>query len=331
MPRDIVVVGASAGGLDALCALFANLSPRLEATLFLVLHIPEEGSSLLDVVLSRAGPIRVEWARDRMAVEPGRAFIAPKGKHLLLEPGRMRVLGGPKENGHRPAVDTLFRSAARAYGRRAIGVVLSGSLDDGVAGLREIKASGGLALVQDPAEAAFDGMPRNAILSVDVDEVLPVLKLSRAIVEEARGPRGVEAMVRTQNERAVEGIEELDLEGERTPFTCPECGGPIWSVHEAGLERFRCHVGHAFSTSSFAAMHSDAVEAALWTAVRILEEQSVLLSRLAERATTRGQQRTAARFMGNMQDARSKSDAIREVVLSLSPAPAEGVSEEHSA
>jgi two-component system chemotaxis response regulator CheB len=210
--RDIVVVGASAGGIEALRELFAGLPPNFGAPVFVVLHLPAEAGSMLPEILSRAGPLPAVNPQDGDPILPGRVYVAPPDQHLLLEPGRVRLQRGPKEHRHRPAVDPLFRTAARAYGDRVVGVILTGALDDGTAGLLEIKKAGGLAVVQDPAGAVAPGMPRSALANVEVDhklrlrEIAPLLtrivaEPASADVETHDGPRAALTASRSRRSR----------------------------------------------------------------------------------------------------------------------------------
>jgi two-component system chemotaxis response regulator CheB len=173
--HDIIAVGASAGGLDALAHLVRGLSPDLRATLLVVLHISEK--SFLPDILSREGPLAATHAHDGERPAPGHIYVAPPRHHLLLEGDHLRLVHGPRENRHRPAIDPLFRSVARSRREQAIGVILSGMLDDGVAGLFAIKARGGLAVVQNPADAAAPSMPRAALRYVDPDYCMPARDL----------------------------------------------------------------------------------------------------------------------------------------------------------
>ncbi len=184
--RDIVVIGASAGGVESLRSLVRGLSPDLPAAVFVVMHVQPYAVSRLPEILARSCPLPVDHARDGDRIVPGRIYVAPPDRHLLLRPGRVELTRGPRENHTRPAVDPLFRSAARAYGRRVAGVVLSGALYDGAAGVLAVKTRGGAAVVQDPTEAAVDGMPRSALRLVEVDHVLPVAEIAPLLVRLAR-------------------------------------------------------------------------------------------------------------------------------------------------
>jgi two-component system chemotaxis response regulator CheB len=278
--HDIVVVGASAGGVEALSQLARGLPPQIPAAIFVVLHTPPFGNSVLPLILKRAGRLPVAHARDGEPIQTGRIYVAPPDHHLLVGRGFVRLVRGPRENRNRPAVDPLFRTAARAYGRRVVGVVLSGTLDDGTAGLMAIKRLGGVAIVQDPDDALFAGMPQSAIENVEVDHVVPLDfvadlldKLAREPVEETEEESVPEDL---DKEAAIEALDLAAIEnGERpgTPstFACPECGGTLWELQEGELTRFRCRVGHAFSPDSLLAEQSEALETALWSAFRALE------------------------------------------------------------
>jgi two-component system, chemotaxis family, protein-glutamate methylesterase/glutaminase len=322
--HDIVVVGASAGGVEALSQLVRGLPPEIPAAIFVVLHTPPSGTSVLPRILSRAGRLPAAHARNGEPIETGRIYVAPPDHHLLLQRGFVRLARGPRENSNRPAVDPLFRTAARAYGGRVVGVVLSGTLDDGTAGLIAIKRRGGVAVVQDPNDALFSGMPHSAIDNVEVDHVVPIAfmadlldKLAREPVEEA----GEEAVPDDmEKEAAIEAFDLAAIENHERPgipstYACPECGGTLWELEEGELTRFRCRVGHAFSPDSLLAEQSDALETALWSAFRALEETAALAERMALRAKERDRPYGAERFNDQARDARERAALIREVLL----------------
>ena len=250
--HDIIVIGASAGGIQALQELVADLPADLPASLFVVVHISPDSLGVLPNILNRQGMLQAEYAVNGRPIEHGRIYIAPPDHHLLLKPDHMRVSRGPKENGFRPAVDPLFRTAARAYGARVIGVVLSGGLDDGTTGASQVKQFGGTVIAQDPREATFSSMPESCIQNVDVDHVLQVAQMPEVLVRLAREPvpQGVQDMSRAkhlQPDIAEVGTEALvtgEMPGPPSAFTCPECGGALWELRDGKLLRFRCHVGH---------------------------------------------------------------------------------------
>jgi two-component system chemotaxis response regulator CheB len=325
--HDIIVIGASAGGVEALERLARALPADLDAALFIVLHMPPLSKSVLPLILSRAGPLCAVHPQDREPIQSGRIYIAPPDHHLLVRRGHIRLTHGPSENSNRPAVDPLFRSAAQAYGPRVIGVILSGVLDDGTAGLLTVKRRGGLAVVQDPDEALFAGMPQSAIGNVRVDYVAPLAEIPSLLArlsQQIAIEEGDRAMAAEIEEEGVETeIAEFDagaLKGDRRPgmpsvFSCPECHGTLWEIREGELTRFRCRVGHAYSADSLLAEQSEALENALWSAYRALKESAALSRRLTERARERDQYFAIPRFAEQAQDAERRAELIRQVLL----------------
>jgi two-component system chemotaxis response regulator CheB len=288
--HDIIVVGASAGGVEALKDLVHRLPVDLRAAVFVVLHRTTSGRSLLPSILARAGKLPVFDAEDWMPIEHGRVYVAPVDHHLLVENGQARVVRGPKENRHRPAIDPLFRSAAWGYGPRVVGVVLSGTLDDGSVGLWAIKTCGGVTVVQDPQEAAYPEMPANAMRHVEVDHCLPIAEIASLLTRLASeptksAPSSVPHEIQVGNEMVTMNgdMDDMAAVGKLSAFTCPACRGALWELSEGDLLHYRCHVGHAFSAESLLADQSESVEQALFTALRALEEKSAILHRMNER------------------------------------------------
>ena len=322
----IVVIGASAGGVEALIRLVNDLPSDLPAVIGMVLHFPTSGTSVLPDILNRSGVLPAVHASNQLALQPGQICVAPPDRHLWIEDGHWRLTHGPRENGHRPAIDPLFRSAAQAYGSRVIGVILSGNLDDGTAGLQIIKHHGGLAVVQDPADALYPDMARSAIEHVAVDYVLPLDQMGaqlsllvNRLTETSEGR--VPPMTGEPNEedRVVQhdkqALEQGARPGQPTVFTCPECGGTIWELDEGEALRFRCHVGHAYSAESFIAEQAERLESALWTAYRALEEKASLARRMAERARQHGNNLIEARFAEQALNASQNASLLRQALL----------------
>jgi two-component system chemotaxis response regulator CheB len=306
--RDIIVVGASAGGVEALRTLVAHLPEDLPAALFVVLHTSPEAPSMLATILNRCGRLQAKHAEDGERIAPSRIYVARPDCHLLVRRGHIEVRTGPKENGHRPAVDVLFRSAATAYGVRVAGVILSGNLHDGSAGLHAIKRRGGVAICQDPEDAPFPSMPRSAITRVRVDHVLPLADIGPLLTRLAR----VAFPVGTEEQP----VKELQADGEGRPsvYTCPECHGTLWEIDEAGLMRFKCRVGHGYGAEALADEQAAALEAALWTALRSLEENASLTRRLEERARRDGYEDSAKRFAERAADIEAKAEVVRSAL-----------------
>src|SRR5215213_2356988 len=292
--HDIVVIGASAGGLEALKNLLECLPPRLPIALFVALHIPEARSVQLPQVLQRSGHYPAQLAVDGDVVQTGRILVAPPDRHLLVKEGSVRLSRGPRENFWRPAVDVLFRSAAVAYGPRVSGLVLSGALDDGTAGLKAIVRCGGVALVQDPDEASYRDMPESAARNVTEAYVLRVRDIAAALQtlasEPPRAAPPVPAELRMEV-RIAEGdagaAKESEEVGHASPFTCPECSGPLREAPDDVL-RFRCHVGHAYSPKSLLNGSRQEVERSLWAAIRLLQQRSNLSRASATKERERG-------------------------------------------
>ncbi|HYN86668.1 MAG TPA: chemotaxis protein CheB [Pyrinomonadaceae bacterium] len=325
--HDIIVIGASAGGVEALQVLARGLPEDLAAAVFVVLHISPQTPSILPSILARAGALPAAHAADGQPIEHGRIYVAPSDHHLLVEPGQVRVVRGPKENRYRPAVDPLFRSAALAYGPRVVGVILTGALDDGAAGIRYVKQRGGVTVVQDPAEALYPGMPRSAARSTRVDYQLPLDRiaplLARLAREEAADDREVpvpedlktEAEIAKQKLDAIEMLRHVERLGKLTPFTCPECHGTLWEMQDGELLRFRCHVGHALTAESLVSEQSEVLENALWSALRALEEKVTLTRRMAERARGRNYDRAAKSFDLKAAEGSRHAEVVRDLLL----------------
>ena len=305
--RDIIVIGASAGGVEALTGLVTALPGGLSAAVFVTVHIPPYAVSSLPEILSRAGTLPAAHALDGEPVQNGRIYIAPPNHHLLLQDGAVHLSLGPRVNHTRPAVDPLFMSAAQVYGPRVIGIVLSGMLDDGTAGLQEVKAQGGVALIQDPQEALFRSMPQSALEHTAVDYILPVSEMGAVLrrLNEGQAPpkqEGYHAMTE-ETPPAEETVEEDivaqeqgDRNGMLTVYTCPECGGSLWQVNAGSLVRFRCHTGHVLSGPTLFAEQSENIEKSLWYAFRSLRDKARLARQLAHDARERGAALTAERF-----------------------------------
>jgi two-component system, chemotaxis family, protein-glutamate methylesterase/glutaminase len=296
--RDLVVIGASAGGVEVLSRVVKDLPTDLPAAVCIVLHISPGSPSMLAHILARAGKMPCRPARDGEPLREGVILVAPPDHHLEIEDSQVRLSVGPRENGHRPAIDTLFRSAARALDSRVVGVVLSGTRDDGSAGLAVIKANGGATIVQDPRDAMYAGMPSSAIANVTVDAIVPSALVASTIAAMVRGG--------DPPPEARSGDPDPDPpEGEHVTVVCPECGGVLAERGEAGVLQWECRVGHRYSPDTLIDLQADDVEGALWAAIRVLADRAALLQRMAQQAEERGQVRSARR-LGRRSDAASE-------------------------
>jgi two-component system chemotaxis response regulator CheB len=302
-PKRVVVIGASAGGIPALTRLVARLDAALDASVLVVLHVPPSGRSVLPEILSRAGPLPAAHPRDGEPLVAGHIYVAPPDRHLVLNDDTIRVTAGPWENGHRPSIDVLFRSAALWHGPRTIGVVLSGALDDGAAGSSVVAEQGGAVLVQDPDDADVREMPEHALVTVPDAMVGPVEYIAQQIntlTHEAppvaprahiRGSEAAEVFI-AQGERS----DPEHFEGLPAGLVCPDCSGALFEVPDGRVLRYRCRVGHAWTAQALANSHGRELEQALWMALRVLEDDEALQGRMASRARDRGRLRSAARY-----------------------------------
>jgi len=307
----IVVIGGSAGSLEPLERIARDLPSDFEAAVFVTTHTPSDSVSALPHLLSRRGPLFASHALDRAPIAPGRIVIAPPDHHLIISDGVMRVIDGPTENGSRPSIDVMFRSAA-AFGPRTCGVLLSGTLDDGVAGLVAIHEAGGTTLVQDPGDAYFPEMPQNALNTGSIDRCLP----AEAIVG------AIESWLATPHEGKpppnVCGLSDERKAGSPSVFTCPDCGGTLWEIENDATLRFRCRVGHAYSGNSMLQLQGESLEASLWSAARALEERRDLLRRVGRRSGNMQGSRLAERLWRKADEVQAEIDRLKEAIAGLS-------------
>jgi len=299
--RDIIVVGASAGGLEPLRLLLVDLPADLPAAVFVVLHVGE--TSQLTHILDQAGALPVAAAENGGAIERGQVYVAPPGKHLLLHDDHMLLRRGPRENFARPAIDPLFRSAAASFGGRVIGVVLSGALSDGTAGLRAIRRCGGVAVVQDPDDALVPTMPRSALRYADVDRVVPVARMASLLGTLSRQEPGPtpDIPLGIRLEAAIAAQESGDMQmndmlGKLSRFSCPECHGTLWEIDDGIMLHYRCHVGHAYTADSVLASQTEEIDRLLGTLLRSHQERAALAQRMAEKERAGGRERLANQF-----------------------------------
>ena len=320
----VVVVGASAGGVEALTTLASGLPADLEAAVCIVLHLPALAESRLARILSRAGPLPASQAQGGEPLAPGRIYVAPPDRHLTVRDEHVLVTRGPHENGVRPSIDVLFRSAALAYGPRSLAVVLSGTRDDGVAGATAIGARGGCVYVQDPDDSLFGALPMHTVVRDHPDRVLPLAELPGAITSAV-------ARLSTEVPMSENGNKDMTLEteyatldaaalgrdappGKPSVFGCPDCGGVLWELDDEELLRFRCRVGHAYTADGALGAQGESIENALWVALRALQERAQLSERLAERVGSAGAKQSQARFEELAGEARTQAEVIRRLL-----------------
>jgi two-component system chemotaxis response regulator CheB len=330
----IVVMGGSAGAIKAIKSILPMLPQDFPAAILIVTHIGARKSIMPDI-LARYSALPVYHATDGEPIIPGRVLVAPPDEHLTVvaKDGKayVRLIHGPRENHCRPAIDPLFRSAASAFRENTIGIVLSGYLDDGTVGLQAVKACGGLAIVQDPVEADALDMPASALEHVNVDRVLRASDIATVLMElvhagaqrSERSERGLVASggdvpnwVNIENRIVGRDSDMDDLEqlGRPSSLTCPECNGALWEISQTGPLRYRCHTGHAFSAKVLETLQRDAVEEAIWAAMRALHEQERLFSRLRDTELQLGHIERANDYELKAKQAKAHSQTLREVI-----------------
>lgn len=321
-PR-VVVIGASAGGVEALRTLVADLPADFPACILVTVHVPSTGMSALPAILSRTGALPAEHAREGSSLEPGRILVAPPDHHLIVLHDSVTLSHGPRENGHRPAVDVLFRSAARSHDGDVIAVVLSGALDDGAAGMVAVTRRGGTGIVQDFDDALHDSMPRAAQAAAGVAHIAPAKEMAALLGELLRGPRpshpdpeperllDMETAMADLDSRA---MHDHERPGRPSGFGCPDCHGALFEIEEGAMVRYRCRVGHAWSPESLIAQQGLALEGALWMALRGLEEKAALNQDLGDRAAASGHPLTASRFHTSAAETVGAAELVRSLI-----------------
>lgn len=284
--HDLIVVGASAGGVDALQVIVRALPMDLPAAVLIVMHTTPEGPYLLPQILSKAGPLEVAASVDGVPIEHGKVYVAPPDHHMLVKGNRINLSKGPKENRSRPAIDPLFRTAAAAYGPRVVGVILTGMLDDGTAGLSAVKERGGTRIVQDPKDALYPSMPKSALRYVGADYTVPVTEIAPLLARLAREPIKTPENLPISRLNEIESrfvqmetmsMQDMDSIGSHAGVSCPECHGPMWKIKDGTLQRYRCHVGHAYTAQTMAEGQIEAQEIHLWQALRLMKERVSLI------------------------------------------------------
>ena len=322
--QRIIVIGASTGGFEAFRTIIRKLPEDFNASIFIVWHMSPDIRGVLPQVLNRENKLHAAHAYNNEEIKPGRIYVAPPDYHLLVGNGRVRVTHGPKENRFRPAVDPLFRSAAYAYSNRVIGVILSGALDDGTAGLWTVKHYGGIAIVQDPQDAEVSSMPENAMRQVQVDYCTPVTEIAELLVRLSNEPVTEKpAVMKDEQTKKEIGIaaEEKAMDngslkfGELTPYTCPECHGVLSRLHNDNIMRYRCHTGHAYSTDALITAITEKIEDSLYNAIRGMDESVMLLNHMGDHYAEANQLKLAALYFKKAKEADDRSQLVRKAAI----------------
>jgi two-component system chemotaxis response regulator CheB len=322
--RDVLAIGASAGGIEALLHLAKHFDPGLPASVFVTIHRSPDFRSSLDELLTRVGPLPAGFAIDGERYKKGRIYIAPADRHLLVDSDRIVLGSGPRENNARPAIDPMLRSIALCCGRRAIGVVLTGTLEDGASGLWAVDCSGGMTVVQDPDDAAFAEMPSNALRKVQPDHIAGLAEMPTLLTNLAHQPAGeagpvpdsiaFEVEIARGESSHVDRMDRMDQVGRRSVFACPDCNGVMWEIDEGNLVRYRCHIGHAYTAERMNVGLDESLRRALATALRTLEDRVALAQRLQRQAEHQQQRLMAANWAKRAAETEKELTTIRQAM-----------------
>lgn len=321
--RDLVVIGCSAGGVEALPNLLASLPKTLPAAVGVVQHMSANNTTHLVEILNRASPMPVQWAEQGTPVEHGHVYVAPLDVHMLFADRHIALVRGPRENYSRPSINKTFRSAAAHYTQRVIGVLMTGMLDDGVSGLRSIRESGGMTIVQDPADAMYPELPARALQSLRPHHLLPLSSIGPTIVNLVGKPvEDQQPSLQLATEAEMDRVGQvtpstLERVADRTPIPCPDCKGPTWLIGEASNRRYRCYHGHVTTAQQLLARETAEIESALWSAVRALSDRALTLETLAADSDRMGRTRVADTYGQRAIQAREQAELVRKFVLDV--------------
>jgi two-component system chemotaxis response regulator CheB len=322
-PKFIVVIGASAGGLNALSELVAQIDENIDAAFFVVLHLSKKGiGTFLSDRLQKFTNLKCKVGADGDIIERGTIYIAPPDYHMMLKENKVRINSGAQENRWRPSIDILFRSAAANYCDRVIGIVLTGLLDDGTSGMIGIQKCKGTTIVQDPNEAEYPDMPLSVLSNIEVDYCMPLSQIGYIIFDTVQHkkieghPVPPELQIEAEiAEKALVGLEYVSKLGEHSVYACPDCGGGLWHIKEKSFDRFKCHVGHSFSQEDLLKKQSDALESTMWVALRMMEERRNLLAKIANDEGKRGLKTISREHSERADDLRKHIEILKGVLF----------------
>lgn len=328
--RDILGIGTSAGGVEALLHLVRGFPADLPASVLITIHLSRQFKSALDELLSSAGPLPATFVKDGDGLRKQRIYIAPPDRHMIVEDHRLYLGTGPRENNARPSIDAMLRSAAVCCGGRTVGVVLTGSLGDGASGLYAVRQCGGLTVVQDPRDAAFSEMPQTALDKARPDHVVSLAEMPRLLASLVHQPAGetreAPASIRYETEIARKGaiaMDEMDRIARRSVLACPDCHGVMWEIDEGELLRYRCHVGHTYTAELMSLALDDNLRRAMGSAQRALEERVALARKLHQRARDSGQRLTAQDWKARLDEYEREMRVVRSAIQRMEAITAE--------
>lgn len=319
--RDIVAIGTSAGGFDALRFIVSELPATFPAAVLVAIHLPPRFPSNIDSILNQFGTLPARFARDGEAAQAAHIYVAPPDRHLLYDGEHLALGVGSRENYARPSIDPLFRSLVLCCAHRSVGVLMTGTLGDGSSGLHALRACGGVAVVQDPEDAAFSEMPASALRKGSVDHVTALAALPSLLMELVRQPAGMprEAPehIKQEVEMAKSGrssIAIMDSIARRSALTCPECSGVLWEVAQGDELRYRCHTGHAFTAELVNIALEDSLSRALAVALRSFEERVEVARNLERQATRRGHAASAKMWGERVSELAGQAETVRNAI-----------------
>ena len=330
--RDIIALGTSAGGVKALQFLLGKLPAKFDAALLVTIHLAENYVSGFDQILARSGPLPARFARERQTVERGCIYVAPPKCHLLLAGDYLELGYGPRENNARPAIDPMFRSVALCCGSRSIGIVLTGMLGDGAAGLLALKQCGALTVAQEPSDAAFPEMPAAAVRRARPDHVVALAEmpalLKKLVQQPAGDPFPIPERLRFEVDIARNGhfkMSDMDRIGRRSALACPDCHGVMWEIEEGDIVRYRCHVGHAYTADAMAYALDENLTRALATALRALDERIAITEKLRDKAIDSHHKTSAEWWQRRRDETQREADIIRDSIRRMERMAADNV------
>ena len=321
--KFIVVIGTSAGGFNALPEVLSQLNPEMNAAFFVVMHISKQGiGNYLVNRMQKYTELTCKEATNNEEIKSGTIYFASPDKHLVIKNDRIFLGCGPEENHWRPSIDVLFRSAAVSWNTHTIGILLTGMLYDGTSGMAAIHKCGGTCVVQDPNEADFPEMPISALNEGIVDHSVPLYQMGALLENIISSEREVKTDIPIElikevniSLNASSDIDELETIGERSVFTCPDCGGVLFNMNEGKISRYRCHTGHAYNVDDLENQQNKNLENALWVSLRMIEERRKLLAQLSEKNLKKGFRLSAANYQAKIDELQTHSDALRKILF----------------
>jgi len=324
-PFHVICIGSSAGGLNAVSELLSQLPVGLNAAVFVALHLSRAAmGELLVARIKRNSKLDCSLAGNNEIIQPGHIYFAVPDAHLLIKNDRMVIGKGPAENRFRPSIDVLFRSAAAHYRGGTIGIILTGLLNDGAAGMWAIKQNGGHCIVQDPNEAEYPDMPLSVLETMEVDYCVSLKKMSSVILnilkENQRKKVIPSTFVKAESklsERIATSVEDVRGLGEKSTYACPDCGGGLWKIDNGNIQHYRCHIGHSYSEKELNIQQAESIEHTLWVAIRMMEERKVLLVKMGKEQEGKGLEKLGSSFREEARELDNHIEKMKELLFAI--------------